>query len=216
MTRRTSSAAAVLVFVFTMAGTGMAFAGVHSADAGSADLESRFTSHGSDARLQRARALTQGTDALQYRYASWESNKTFEPSIAPLPRDSGMGRRIVYAVGSQRVWLVDNDDTIVDTYLVSGRANTPRPGTYKVFSKSMKAWSKTPGVSMRYMVRFMRARSGLAIGFHDIPRSSSGRLIQAYQDLGTPQSAGCIRQPEEKAAVLWDFAAVGTTVVVLR
>ena len=56
-----------------------------------------------------------------------------------LPADSGEGRRIVYAVRAQRIWLVEADATVLDSYLVSGRKNTPRPGTYKVFSKSLHA-----------------------------------------------------------------------------
>lgn len=30
-----------------------------------------------------------------------------KPSYPPLPADSGSGRRIVYAVSQQRVWIVD-------------------------------------------------------------------------------------------------------------
>ena len=45
-----------------------------------------------------------------------------------------------------------------------------------------------------------------AIGFHDIP-VLDGRLVQARDDLGTPQSHGCIRQWRPDAQALWDFAA---------
>ena len=134
----------------------------------------------------------------------------------PAPADSGEGRRIVYAVRTQRIWLVDTDGTVVDTYLVSGRKNTPRPGSYKVFSKSLRAVATHDGITMRYMVRFTRASSGVPIGFHDLPRYSNGRPMQTSRQLGTYQSGGCVRQDRAHAIQLYEWAPIGTRVVVLR
>ena len=134
----------------------------------------------------------------------------------PAPEDSGEGRRIVYAVRAQRVWLVEADGTVLDTYLVSGRRNTPRPGTYKVFSKSRKAYATHDGITMQYMVRFTRASSGVPIGFHDLPRYASGRPMQTNKQLGTYQSGGCVRQDRAHAIQLYEWAPIGTKVVVLR
>lgn len=53
-----------------------------------------------------------------------------------VPPDSGEGRRIVYSNSDQRVWLVEADGTVTDTYLVSGKKGVPAPGSYEVFSKS--------------------------------------------------------------------------------
>ncbi|MET0468881.1 MAG: hypothetical protein ABWZ87_09075, partial [Aeromicrobium sp.] len=48
-----------------------------------------------------------------------------------VPADSGEGRRIVFDEGDQRVWLVDGDETVERTYLVSGsRFDNLDPGTY--------------------------------------------------------------------------------------
>src|SRR5687767_12499959 len=56
----------------------------------------------------------------------------------PLPAGSGAGRRIVYSVAQQRVWLVDDvpTDHVDRTYLVSGRKGFPKPGTFQVYSTS--------------------------------------------------------------------------------
>ena len=35
-----------------------------------------------------------------------------------LPGDSGNGRRVVYSIGQQRVWWVESDNRVVNTYLV--------------------------------------------------------------------------------------------------
>jgi hypothetical protein len=134
----------------------------------------------------------------------------------PAPEDSGEGRRIVYAVSTQRVWLIEPNGAVLDTYLVSGRRNLPRPGTYSVFSKSKRAYAIHDGITMRYMVRFTRGPNGITIGFHDLPRYANGRPMQTTKQLGTYQSGGCVRQDRAHAIQLYEWAPIGTTVVVLR
>ena len=124
-------------------------------------------------------------------------------------------KHVVYGVSDQRVWLVGADGSLVDTYLVSGRVGTPAPGRYRVFSKSVYAWSFTPGVTMKHMVRFARGRSGAAIGFHSIPNDPHAAPIQTEDELGQFRSAGCIRQRNDKAAQLYEWAPIGTPVAVI-
>ncbi len=135
-------------------------------------------------------------------------------NFAPLPAGSGSGRRVVYSNSRQRVWLVESDGYVVDSYPVSGRYNTPRRGTYSVFSKSRVAYAGHDGITMRNMVRFARG-SRLAIGFHAIPRYASGRPLQSESALGSYRSAGCVRQADRNAARLYDWAGIGTKVVVI-
>lgn len=135
------------------------------------------------------------------------------PVFPALPPNSGTGRRIVYSNSGQRVWLVEANGTIHNSYLVSGRRDTPRPGTYSVFSKSVNAWAGYNGITMKHMVRFTHGRS-LAIGFHSIPRDAYGRPLQTEAQLGTYRSSGCIRQRDDLAEALYHWAPVGTTVVV--
>ncbi|NED97183.1 L,D-transpeptidase [Phytoactinopolyspora alkaliphila] len=134
-----------------------------------------------------------------------------------LPADSGDGKRIVFDITQQQVWLVEENDEIARTYMVSGSRYDQLPeGTYEVFSKSEEAVSWTYEETMRYMVRFHRGENS-NIGFHDIPvYDDSGKEVQTLSELGTPLSDGCIRQDHEDAKALWDFAPVGTTVVVVR
>lgn len=139
-----------------------------------------------------------------------ESYKPFEPA---LPADSGEGRRVVFDMGDQRVWLVGRGDRVLRTYLVSGSlTDNLRPGTYEVWSRSRHAVGIDDSGTMEYMVRFAHGERA-AIGFHDIP-VDDGDLVQTRDDLGTPQSHGCIRQWRPDARALWDFAALGTSVVV--
>lgn len=126
-------------------------------------------------------------------------------------------KHIVYGRGDQMVWLVESDGTLFDSYPVSGRETWPRPGRYEVFSKSPLAWARGGGVSMEHMVRFVKGSSGggLPTGFHAIPVNWQGKPIQSLDELGLFRSAGCVRQHEDKAALLYEWAPLGTPVVVL-
>ncbi len=105
-------------------------------------------------------------------------------------------------------------DGTARTHLVSGRAGVPRRGTYSVFSKSLKAVAGSRKATMTHMVRFARGRT-LAIGFHSIPRDLRGRPLQTEAQLGSYRSLGCVRQSVSDAVKLWDFAPIGTKVVVV-
>jgi hypothetical protein len=87
-----------------------------------------------------------------------------------------------------------------------------QPGTYSVYSRSHDAVGVDDSGTMKFMVRFAHGANA-AIGFHDIP-INHGEPVQTLDELGTPQSHGCIRQARPDAKVLWHFAPLGTTVVV--
>lgn len=143
------------------------------------------------------------------------AEKQDPPADEALPVNSGTGRRVVFSESEQRVWLVNLDGTIDRTYKVSGSIHDNLSvGTYAVQSHTRYATSYDYTSHMEYFVRFT---SGLnaPIGFHDIPVSNSGSLVQTVQQLGTPLSSGCIRQARPDATRLWEFAPVGTKVVVV-
>ena len=134
--------------------------------------------------------------------------------VAELPAGSGTGRRIVFDQSDQRVWLVGDDSAVERTYRVSGsRFDNLQPGTYAVQSKSRHAGAFDGSGTMEYFVRFATGYSE-PIGFHSVPKDNSGELEQTKAQLGTPLSAGCVRQWLPDAIALWDFAPVGTKVVV--
>ena len=136
-------------------------------------------------------------------------------SATALPADSGSGKRIVYDISAQRVWLVDRDDSVERTYLVSGGKDPDLldPGHYNVSSMSRDAVSYNHKETMQYMVRFASGAHA-PIGFHDIPAKPDGTLVQTRAELGTPLSSGCIRQWVRDAQALYAFAAVDTPVEV--
>jgi hypothetical protein len=121
---------------------------------------------------------------------------------------------VVFSQSRQRVWLVDAAGEVQRTYPVSGSVyDNLEPGTFEVYSRSEDAVGIDDSGTMKYFVRFTTGDQGAAIGFHDIP-IDEGRRVQTVAELGTPLSHGCIRQAREDAIALWEFAPVGTTVVV--
>ena len=138
-------------------------------------------------------------------------------SVAVPAPDVGLSgvKHIVYGRGDQMVWLVDVDGTLFDSYSVSGRATSPRPGRYDVFSKSRYTQSRTGDVFMEYMVRFVKRLPARSIGFHTIPVTRAGTPVQTVDELGQFRSSGCVRQRTDKAEQLFDWTPVGTPVVVL-
>ena len=134
----------------------------------------------------------------------------------PLPPDSGAGRRVVYERAGQRVWAVDDDGQIIRSWLVSGsKYGNEQPGFHEVYSRSEMSSAWNFQAHLPLMIRYQETDIG-HIGFHAIPlHVSDGSPYQTDAELGTRLSGGCQRQANLDAAFLWNFAQVGTTVVVI-
>ena len=60
----------------------------------------------------------------------------------------------------------------------------------------------------------VRARRAAPIDIHGIPLEPDGTPIEPDSLLGTPESHGCVRMNQADAEFVWNWATVGTTVVV--
>ncbi|CAB4732234.1 unannotated protein [freshwater metagenome] len=152
-------------------------------------------------------------DLLGYELSSVASAGADAP---PVPEDSGTGRRIVYSRLGQRVWAIDADGRTVRSWLVSGaKFANETPGTHRVYSKSKITTAWNGKATLRLMVRWLKTKIG-AIGFHQIPiHRNNNKPYQTEDQLGSRLSGGCQRQAPLDAKFLWDFADIGTKVVVL-
>jgi lipoprotein-anchoring transpeptidase ErfK/SrfK len=141
------------------------------------------------------------------------------PSELLLPANSGTGRRVVYSNSAMRVWAVDDFGNVVKTHRVSGKRFVPAPGTYSVFSRSLYTYSRSnPAIKWMYMIRFTHSASGDNIGFHEIPTQCNSNgcwKLQTEAQLGQALSGGCVRQSTPDAIWMWNWAGLGTKVVVL-
>jgi peptidoglycan hydrolase-like protein with peptidoglycan-binding domain len=152
-------------------------------------------------------------DLLGYPLSSVASAGDDAP---PLPANSGSGKRLVYERLSQRVWAVDGEGRIVRSWLVAGsQYNNEMPGVHEVYSKSEQSTAWNGKAILPKMVRWLKTQKG-AIGFHGIPiHVEDGSPYMTEAELGQRLSGGCQRQADLDADFTWDFADIGTTVVVL-
>ncbi|MGC0315741.1 hypothetical protein [Kitasatospora acidiphila] len=132
------------------------------------------------------------------------------PTLQPLPPAAAVGstRRVVYSIGAKQVWLVDpkKDPQLVAAFLVEPGSVNPAPGSYAVSSKSA-ATHGSDGRPVEHVVRFGE-HGGTVFGF------------SAAVDGGTPAAVpnartGGIRSTRQDGQALWDFAGIGTRVLVL-
>jgi len=143
------------------------------------------------------------------------TTETVLVEVAPVPIKSGTGRRIVYANRQQRVWVINADNEVIRTFPVSGMLGQPGNGTFSVFSKSPTSFSpEFAGVTFRFMTRFAIGRNGGNIGFHEIPIRNS-KPMQTVDELGAFKGSGCLRSSTKDALFIYQWATLGTKVVVV-
>jgi hypothetical protein len=133
----------------------------------------------------------------------------------PLPENSGEGRRVVYDRAGQRAWAVADDGRIIRSWLVTGsKYSNEMPGTHTVYSRSEMSTAWNGQAWLPQMIRYQRTEIG-HIGFHAIPlHVDDNSPYQGTDELGSRLSGGCQRQHNLDAAFMWEFADIGTTVVV--
>ncbi|GAA3372766.1 hypothetical protein GCM10020367_29430 [Streptomyces sannanensis] len=129
-----------------------------------------------------------------------------KPPAAPaLPKDSGDGKRVVYSISADRVWLVAADETVTTDFPVVHGAVIPPPGTYKILHRVESA-TGGDGVPITYVQYFTKSvDSWIAFGAQEPGPSPA--------DAGK-RSGGGIRETVENGRRIWEFAPVGTPVVV--
>ncbi len=122
------------------------------------------------------------------------------------PAASGAGERVVYSVGSDRVWLVDVRNRVLRSFAVAPGNVDPAPGVYGVTSRSNSAIG-TDGTAIEHVVRFTSVE-GIAVGFSAAVRTSSAPADPAVR-------TGGIRESRKDGAALWEFATIGAQIAVI-
>lgn len=203
----TASAAGVVVLAM------LAGFGVFSPASGSKDVATDVGLHGGASAPASVSAAGSAPSASGSAGGTSVESATDQTA---LPDGSGTGERAVFDQSLQRVWIVDGAGHVERTYPVSGSdEDNLRPGTYHVYGKSRWAVGIDDSGVMQYFVRFAHGTdNGASIGFHTIP-TKHGKPLQTIAQLGERLSHGCIRQKTADAIAMWDFAAVGTKVVVV-
>lgn len=117
----------------------------------------------------------------------------------PKPRPGGPARRIEVYRDRGVALLVEAGRTKRAIHVSSGAPGTETPaGRYSVFRKELQSWSVPFQTWLPYASYF-----NAGIAFHEYPE------VPPY-----PASHGCVRVPAPEAKGVYDFASLGTHVVV--
>jgi lipoprotein-anchoring transpeptidase ErfK/SrfK len=121
------------------------------------------------------------------------------------------GKYIDVSLATQ-VMVTFQDGKLLDAYLISsGKPGMPTPpGTYKIENKAPRAWSKEFGL---FMPNWMALVPDGKFGIHELPEWPGG-YKEGANHLGTPVSHGCVRLGVGPAKTVYDWAEIGTPVIV--
>ncbi|MGW0879929.1 hypothetical protein [Streptomyces sp. NPDC002671] len=145
-----------------------------------------------------------GPSASAGAHAPAAPHQTAPPA---LPDGSGTGRRIVYALGEKRVWLVDATGKASRTFTVWPGTVSPQPGSYSVGDR-IQSKQGSDGVQIEH-VMFVTKVQGVSIAF-------SNALDGSSPPPANGQKLGGIRMHKEDGAALWAFGDDGTKVTVVK
>lgn len=146
-------------------------------------------------RLSRRAAVVSGVTALVARGA---------------PAAARAQRSIVVSIGQQVMMVYKGDEVVLSSYVSTGKAGFETPqGTYAILSKIAS-----------------QTMEGVIGGeYYNVPDVPSVMYFTPYghalhgtywhSNFGTPMSHGCVNLPMDVAAWLYQWAAVGTPVVIV-
>ncbi|MER5731378.1 hypothetical protein ABT084_24115 [Streptomyces sp. NPDC002138] len=124
----------------------------------------------------------------------------------PVPADSGKGVRVVYSLSQKRIWLVGDAGVETKTFAVVPSTVHPKTGSYSVDTRQGSVVG-SDGAAVEHIVRFATT-DGVVIGF-------SARKDGALPEPDPTKKTGGIRMARADGDAVWNFATIGTRVVVV-
>lgn len=122
-------------------------------------------------------------------------------------------KRIVVDKSEQRAYVYENGNLLWTFVVSTGMPGSETwNGTFNIRSKIPEAYAYNWALRMPYWLGFYHT-GYLENGFHALPIMSSGAILwEGY--LGTPVSYGCVILSYPDATTLYNWAEIGTEVVV--
>lgn len=121
------------------------------------------------------------------------------------------GKYIDINLKSQIMTIFENGKT-VDSFLISsGKRGMETPkGNFEIHNKNPRAWSKKYGLFMPYWMAIVGSGD---FGIHELPEWPGG-YKEGQNHLGIPVSHGCVRLGVGSAERVYNWAEIGTPVVI--
>jgi LysM repeat protein len=122
-------------------------------------------------------------------------------------------RRVVVDKSEQRAYVYQNGELLWTFVVSTGMPGSETwSGTFQIRSKIPEAYAYNWALRMPYWLGFYHT-GYLENGFHALPIMSSGAILwDGY--LGTPVSYGCVILSYPDATTLYNWAEIGTEVIV--
>ncbi len=137
---------------------------------------------------------------------------TTAAAAANAPAVKTRGKAIYVSLSKQRMWVYENGK-LLWTFLVS--TGTPdratKAGTFRIKSKIDEAWSNVWQLRMPNWLGIYDV-GRIENGIHAMPMTKNGRPVRWR--VGTPGSFGCVVLNTKDAATLYNWATIGTLVVI--
>lgn len=122
------------------------------------------------------------------------------------------GKIIIVNLSQQKLSYFQDGFRIATNQVSTGRWGFATPiGEFAVQNKTPRAYSKAYGLYMPYWMAFYRGQYGL----HELPEWPNG-YKEGANHLGIPVSHGCVRLGVGAAKKLYDWAEVGTKIIVQK
>jgi lipoprotein-anchoring transpeptidase ErfK/SrfK len=129
---------------------------------------------------------------------------------SPGAADAARAKAILVSVGQQKLWAFKGQEIVLTSYVSTGKAGFETPlGTYSILSK-------LPSQTMAGVI------GGETYNVPDVPWvmyfTTGGHALHGtywHNNFGTPMSHGCVNLPMDVAAWLYDWAPVGTPVMLV-
>jgi len=145
----------------------------------------------------------------------WPGQQVVIPAVDvlfPLPLITD--RRIIVDISDQHLYTYEGETLVHSLICSTGIASSPTiTGVFQVLSKEEEAYASSWDLWMPHFIGIYRTGPDFTNGIHALPTLSSGaRLWEGV--LGRPVSYGCIVVGLDEAAALYEWAELGTLVVI--
>lgn len=133
-----------------------------------------------------------------------QAKKFTKPQIA-------QGKYVDINLATQ-IMTIFEQGAVLDAYVISsGKRGMETPtGSFKIENKAPRPWSKAYGL---FMPNWMAIAASGKYGIHELPEWPGG-YKEGQNHLGTPVSHGCVRLGVGAAKRVYDWAELGTPVVI--
>jgi lipoprotein-anchoring transpeptidase ErfK/SrfK len=135
-----------------------------------------------------------------------------DPLAGGVPAFQTRGKVIYVSLAKQRMWAYENGKLAFNVLVSTGIAErATKPGTYRVKTKLQEAWSRVWQLRMPYWMGIYDVGT-VENGIHAMPFTRAGRSVRWR--VGTPGSYGCVVLTAKDAAALYQWAPLGTLVII--